>query len=152
MAAAATTEAGATADVAAFLPSATPSTAAAAAAAVAEADSSPEYWLRWQFGQCFGDKDASEDYLEADILSAVEFDPTGEFLATGDKGGRIVIFRRTPDSRSPEPEVVCYHYSKLDQLSVADHLRVAGCCWRCAPYCARWIHVLHGVPESRVRV
>ena len=30
----------------------------------------------------------------ADIISAVEFDHTGEFLATGDKGGRIVLFQR----------------------------------------------------------
>jgi hypothetical protein len=30
----------------------------------------------------------------ADILSALEFDETGEFLASGDKGGRIVIFQR----------------------------------------------------------
>ena len=28
------------------------------------------------------------------MLSAVEFDTTGEFLATGDKGGRIVLFKR----------------------------------------------------------
>ena len=27
-------------------------------------------------------------------MSAVEFDDTGDFLATGDKGGRIVIFER----------------------------------------------------------
>jgi hypothetical protein len=32
--------------------------------------------------------------LVADIISAVDFDQTGDFLATGDKGGRIVIFER----------------------------------------------------------
>uniref|UniRef100_A0A6I8N6Z1 Serine/threonine-protein phosphatase 2A 55 kDa regulatory subunit B n=1 Tax=Ornithorhynchus anatinus TaxID=9258 RepID=A0A6I8N6Z1_ORNAN len=31
---------------------------------------------------------------EADIISTVEFNPTGELLATGDKGGRVVIFQR----------------------------------------------------------
>ena len=30
----------------------------------------------------------------ADIISAVEFNHDGEFLATGDKGGRVVIFQR----------------------------------------------------------
>lgn len=30
----------------------------------------------------------------ADIISAVEFDHTGEFLATGDRGGRIVLFEQ----------------------------------------------------------
>ena len=61
----------------------------------------PEHWLRWHFGQCFGDKDASTDFSEADILSAVEFDPTGQFLATGDKGGRVVIFRRADADPAP---------------------------------------------------
>ena len=32
----------------------------------------------------------------ADIISAVEFDKTGEHLATGDRGGRVVLF----DSKS----------------------------------------------------
>lgn len=30
----------------------------------------------------------------ADIISAVEFDETGHYLATGDKGGRVVLFER----------------------------------------------------------
>lgn len=30
----------------------------------------------------------------ADIISCVEFNDDGEFLATGDKGGRVVIFQR----------------------------------------------------------
>jgi hypothetical protein len=28
------------------------------------------------------------------VISAVEFDQTGNFLATGDKGGRVVLFER----------------------------------------------------------
>ena len=31
----------------------------------------------------------------ADIISTVEFDHTGDYLATGDKGGRVVIFERS---------------------------------------------------------
>lgn len=30
----------------------------------------------------------------ADIISCVEYNSTGELLATGDKGGRIVIFQQ----------------------------------------------------------
>lgn len=30
-----------------------------------------------------------------DIISAIEFDKTGEHLATGDRGGRVVLFERT---------------------------------------------------------
>ncbi|CAB1422284.1 unnamed protein product, partial [Pleuronectes platessa] len=36
---------------------------------------------------------------EADIISTVEFNHTGELLATGDKGGRVVIFQREPESK-----------------------------------------------------
>ena len=32
--------------------------------------------------------------LPADIISTVQFNHDGEFLATGDKGGRVVIFQR----------------------------------------------------------
>jgi serine/threonine-protein phosphatase 2A regulatory subunit B len=78
----------------------------------------------WKFTQCFGDKGDVEDItegmidfsvlcitgggnletsrflqkltrlLEADIISTVEFDQTGNYLATGDKGGRVVLFER----------------------------------------------------------
>lgn len=30
-----------------------------------------------------------------DIISAIEFDKTGDYLATGDRGGRVVLFERT---------------------------------------------------------
>ena len=33
-------------------------------------------------------------FIKADIISAVEFNHDGELLATGDKGGRVVIFQR----------------------------------------------------------
>lgn len=37
-----------------------------------------------------------------DIISAIEFDKTGEHLATGDRGGRVVLFERT-DGRDVRP-------------------------------------------------
>lgn len=55
--------------------------------------------LSWRFGQCFGEKESDEDFAEADVLSAVEFDYTGNYLATGDKGGRIVLFERSDISK-----------------------------------------------------
>ncbi len=33
-------------------------------------------------------------FHSADIISTVEFNQDGEFLATGDKGGRVVVFQR----------------------------------------------------------
>lgn len=32
----------------------------------------------------------------ADIISCVEFNHDGDMFATGDKGGRVVIFQRDP--------------------------------------------------------
>lgn len=53
----------------------------------------------WKFSQCFGDKGDIENITEADIISTVEFDQTGEFLATGDKGGRVVLFERNQQKK-----------------------------------------------------
>ena len=36
----------------------------------------------------------------ADIISAVEFDHSGDFLATGDQGGRVVLFERIASART----------------------------------------------------
>ncbi|KAI7862088.1 WD40-repeat-containing domain protein [Spinellus fusiger] len=57
---------------------------------------------KWKFSQCFGDKGDSDDITEADIISVVEFDPTGDYLATGDKGGRVVLFERNESKRECE--------------------------------------------------
>lgn len=35
----------------------------------------------------------------ADIISTVEFDHTGNYLVTGDKGGRVVLFERNETVR-----------------------------------------------------
>nr|XP_023996527.1 serine/threonine-protein phosphatase 2A 55 kDa regulatory subunit B beta isoform-like [Salvelinus alpinus] len=46
---------------------------------------------------------------EADIISTVEFNPSGELLATGDKGGRVVVFQREQedeDGRIRDPSTI----------------------------------------------
>ncbi|CAH8531762.1 unnamed protein product [Schistosoma bovis] len=50
----------------------------------------------WYFNQIKG---TCEDVNEADIISCVEYDKTGDFLATGDHGGRIVIFKRENEDK-----------------------------------------------------
>lgn len=69
--------------------------------------------IRWAFSQIKGplDEEVAEgmnmknfknfSYNQifsktADIISCVEFSHDGELLATGDKGGRVVIFQRDP--------------------------------------------------------
>lgn len=56
----------------------------------------------WKFSQCFGDKGDIENITEADIISTVEFDHTGNYLATGDKGGRVVLFERNENKKNCE--------------------------------------------------
>lgn len=50
--------------------------------------------LEWKFSQVFGERADATELTDADVLSAVSFDDSGDYLATGDKGGRIVIFQR----------------------------------------------------------
>ena len=50
--------------------------------------------VQWCFSQVKGTLD--DDVTEADIISCVEFNQDGDLLATGDKGGRVVIFQRDP--------------------------------------------------------
>ncbi|KAF8050352.1 hypothetical protein N665_1990s0008, partial [Sinapis alba] len=59
----------------------------------ASADSSPP--LEWRFSQVFGERSAGEEVQEVDVISAIEFDHSGDHLATGDRGGRVVLFERS---------------------------------------------------------
>ncbi|CAN4089069.1 unnamed protein product [Withania somnifera] len=62
---------------------------------VATATEGPPPPLEWKFSQVFGERTAGEEVQEVDIISAIEFDKTGGHLATGDRGGRVVLFERT---------------------------------------------------------
>ncbi|CAJ0944474.1 unnamed protein product, partial [Mesorhabditis belari] len=53
-----------------------------------------ESGVQWKFSQVKGNVDGEDTHTEADIISCVEFSHDGEYLATGDKGGRVVIFQR----------------------------------------------------------
>lgn len=61
--------------------------------------------LQFQFAQVKGSLE--NDATESDIISCVEFNHDGELLATGDKGGRVVIFNRDhrlkKSTTDPEP-------------------------------------------------
>lgn len=47
---------------------------------------------QWVYINGLGERDQS-NVTDSDILTAIGFDKTGEFLAVGDKGGRVIIFR-----------------------------------------------------------
>ena len=66
----------------------------------------------------------------ADIISAVEFDHSGDYLATGDYGGRVVLFERMevsekesndfPDDSRPTPPTHPYDYRYLTEFQSHD--------------------------------
>ncbi|XP_042036488.1 serine/threonine protein phosphatase 2A 55 kDa regulatory subunit B beta isoform-like isoform X2 [Salvia splendens] len=62
---------------------------------VASAAAGPPTPLEWKFSQVFGERAAGEEVQEVDIISVIEFDKNGNHLATGDRGGRVVLFERT---------------------------------------------------------
>ncbi|KAG0556649.1 hypothetical protein M758_11G067800 [Ceratodon purpureus] len=68
--------------------------AAAAGASAPAGGAAPLPALEWKFSQVFGERAIGEEVQEVDIISAIEFDKTGEHLATGDRGGRVVLFER----------------------------------------------------------
>jgi len=53
----------------------------------------------WRFSQCFGDKSDTLEVADADVISAVRFDRTGDYLASGDRAGRVVLFERAGGRR-----------------------------------------------------
>jgi serine/threonine-protein phosphatase 2A regulatory subunit B len=64
---------------------------------------------QWYFSQVKG---TTEDEInEADVISTVEFNEDGELLATGDKGGRIVIFQREQATKAQIQQQQAYGHS-----------------------------------------
>jgi len=53
----------------------------------------------WKFSQVFGERNAVEEVSEVDIVSAIEFNENGNFVAVGDRGGRIIVFDRSKAGR-----------------------------------------------------
>jgi hypothetical protein len=51
----------------------------------------------WNLVQVLGDKPVSE-LVDGDVDSAVEFDQSGDYLATGDRGGRVRIYEKLSGS------------------------------------------------------
>ena len=79
----------------------------------------------------------------ADIISTVEFDQTGNYLATGDKGGRVVLFERNDTVNS----------ARQKQMSKRSKKRY----WLRVPFIEEedlWVQVPHwvSVPWAGVRL
>lgn len=48
----------------------------------------------WVYVNGLGERDPASVTV-TDILTALNFDKTGEYLAVGDRGGRVIVFRYT---------------------------------------------------------
>ena len=48
--------------------------------------------VNWVYINGLGERDSS-NVTESDILSAITFDKSGEYLAVGDRGGRVIVFK-----------------------------------------------------------
>lgn len=48
--------------------------------------------LSWQVSQVFGEEGNADGVADEDIISAMAFDPSGNYIALGDKAGRLIIF------------------------------------------------------------
>ncbi|CAG9463533.1 unnamed protein product [Pedinophyceae sp. YPF-701] len=78
----------------------------------------------WQFLQCFGERTPGEEIQDADIISTVCFDGDGEHLATGDRGGRVVLFERiaaekklsTVEDVAPQAQMHPHEYRYLTEF------------------------------------
>jgi len=59
----------------------------------------------WRLTQVFGgEKAPGEEIPDADIVSSVTFDESGDFLAAGDTGGRVVVFQRIDAAKAAAAE------------------------------------------------
>ncbi|EKX40353.1 hypothetical protein GUITHDRAFT_113590 [Guillardia theta CCMP2712] len=56
----------------------------------------------WKLVQTIGDKPVGS-LTDGDVVSAVEFDEKGQYLATGDRGGRVRIYEKTDVSQASSP-------------------------------------------------
>ena len=53
-----------------------------------------DYSIDWRLTQVFGgDRSIQDDISDQDTVSTIEFSPDGKYLAAGDFGGRIVLFK-----------------------------------------------------------
>lgn len=48
--------------------------------------------MSWVYINGLGERELS-NVTDSDVLTAITFDKSGEYLAVGDQGGRVIIFR-----------------------------------------------------------
>jgi WD40 repeat protein len=81
----------------------------------------------------FSNGDRTRGLVEAEVISAIEYDRSGELLATGNKGGRVAIFSRSgsrfgrltqPPSRQPQHAVYTEFQSHKPEFDYLKSLEI----------------------------
>lgn len=82
---------------------------------------------KWKFTQVFGDKFSADKVANEDIISALNFDKSGDYLTVGDRAGRLILFQRNLHTKSKTPfnefvylTEIQSHYKEFDFLQSTD--------------------------------
>lgn len=82
---------------------------------------------KWKFTQVFGDKFSADKVANEDIISALAFDKSGNYLTVGDRAGRLILFQRNLHTKSKMPfnefvylTEIQSHYKEFDFLQSTD--------------------------------
>lgn len=82
---------------------------------------------KWKFTQVFGDKFSADKVANEDIISALAFDKSGNYLSVGDRAGRLILFQRNLHTKSKLPfnefvylTEIQSHYKEFDFLQSTD--------------------------------
>jgi len=81
--------------------------------------------VEWKFSQVFGDKTTSEQIQDEDIITSLEYDPTGKFISLGDRAGRLIIFDAAEGNKKGQVEYqylteLQSHIKEFDYLKSAE--------------------------------
>ncbi|XP_042948758.1 serine/threonine protein phosphatase 2A 55 kDa regulatory subunit B beta isoform-like isoform X1 [Carya illinoinensis] len=70
--------------------------------------------LEWKFSQVFGERPHGEDVQDVDVISTIAFQKSGDYLAVGDRGGRVVIFERKDEKDTSNQHLSRDELEQLD--------------------------------------
>ncbi|XP_024442721.1 serine/threonine protein phosphatase 2A 55 kDa regulatory subunit B beta isoform isoform X2 [Populus trichocarpa] len=70
--------------------------------------------LDWKFSQVFGETTPGEDLQDVDVVSSIGFEKSGDYLAVGDRGGRVVIFQAKHGKHTPNSFLNRNELERLD--------------------------------------
>lgn len=75
---------------------------------------------QYKFAQLFGYKGPNEKILDEDIINSIKFDQSGNYLAVGDRAGRVIVFEGKEQKKGPTQfdyfTEFQSHYKEFDPL------------------------------------